>query len=202
MNTLSLFPTDIYTFKNEIIPSQDLADYLDTVCPWQEGTMTYNYSLHEDKMFNEWTEWVQFCLNKVVDKNNYDCDRLDITNSWFNRMRPNSGDAMRGHRHSLSFYSAVYYFHDCAGTFFQDPVNHRTEAQIEVLRKDYMPLVTIPGEAGKLVIFPSYLFHSSLPNETNDWRYTASFNTMPAGKVNCNLSEDSKANIKIGSIND
>ena len=97
----------------------------------------------------------------------------------------------------MSFYSGVYYLTEGASTVFEDPVIHRTQAQIEVLRKDYNPSEYIIPEPGKLVLFPSWVYHLSQIHLGKNSRYIISFNTMPAGKINYNSAADSKANIEI-----
>ena len=40
------------------------------------------------------------------------------------------------------------------------------------------------GGPGGLILFPSYIVHSSVPNDSEFDRYTIAFNTFPSGNVN------------------
>jgi uncharacterized protein (TIGR02466 family) len=97
----------------------------------------------------------------------------------------------------MSFFSAVYYVTDGSPTVFEDPVKHRTEAQLEVLRHEYAPHHFVEAVPGKLILFPSWLYHSSTPHFGNEDRYVISFNVMPTGAINYNLATDSVANIEV-----
>lgn len=101
----------------------------------------------------------------------------------------------------MSFYSGVYYLTEGAATIFEDPVIHRTQAQLEVLRKKHDPLEYIIPVPGKLVLFPSWVYHMSQMHIGKQSRYIISFNTLPAGRINHSTAADSKAYIELGKAN-
>jgi hypothetical protein len=141
MERIELFPTTFFVFKNSSIDNveliQRLQKYTDHVKTG--NTISSLHSLHDKPEFAELFTWFNVCLEQVRLEEKYDCDRFEITNSWFNIALARSNMAINYHRHSMSFFSAVYYLTDGAPTFFEDPVIHRTQAQIEVLRFEYSP---------------------------------------------------------------
>ncbi len=102
-----------------------------------------------------------------------------IVNSWCNVLK--EGGKVKRHRHEKSVLSGAYYPtsdpDDCAliienpTTVFKmsETKQHDTEYNIEN--------VAIPTKAGKLIIWPSYLYHETQRN-SSDERYTISFNTL------------------------
>ena len=199
METVALFPVNLFVFRNSQINNVELIKKLEQYADHvkESSTLSYIRNLHDKEDFAELFNWFNQCLEQVRVNQKYDCDRFDITSSWFNRALPQSGMSQNYHRHSMSFFSAVYYLTDGSPTVFEDPVLHRTQAQLEVLRYDYKPYEYVQPEPGKLVIFPSWMYHSSIPHIANHDRYIVSFNTMPAGHVNYNLATDSVAHITI-----
>lgn len=201
MQRLELFPTSFFVFKNPEIDNNDLIKklqkYTDRV---KSGNIISSlHSLHDKQEFVDLFQWFNSCLEQVRLEEKYDCDKFEITNSWFNIAPANSSMAINYHRHSMSFFSAVYYLTEGAPTFFEDPVMHRTQAQIEVLRFEYSPLEKIFPEPGKLVIFPSWMYHYAAPHVNEFDRYIISFNSLPTGSVNYHIASDSSANITINS---
>ena len=81
---------------------------------------------------------------------------------------------------------------------FEDPVMPRTMNQLEVLRTDgYAPFEYIAPMPGKLLLFPSWLYHWTKPHIDNFERWNISFNVLPTGKINYNVGTDSTANIEL-----
>jgi len=199
MHVDRFFPVEFFTFRNSDIDNQALISKLEKVrSPIKEGTcLSMTADIHILPEFSELFQWINRCITEMKNYMSYDCDRIDITSSWFNVSMPDRNHYMNYHRHSMSFYSGVYYLTEGASTVFEDPVIHRTQAQIEVLRKDYNPSEYIIPEPGKLVLFPSWVYHMSQTHLGKNSRYIISFNTMPAGKINHNSAADSKANIEI-----
>jgi uncharacterized protein (TIGR02466 family) len=201
MNRLELFPTTFYEFKNTDIDNDQLITKLKKYSDKVKlgHVISSLHVLHNKPEFTELFSWIGSCLESVRVEEKYDCDRFDITNSWFNVSKAESAMAMNYHRHSMSFYSGVYYTTHGAPTVFEDPVIHRTQAQIEVLKHDYRPTHEIFPEPGKLIIFPSWIYHYSWPHTENFDRTIISFNSLPAGEINFNLANDSKVHLEVKS---
>ena len=200
METLDLFPTQLFVFKNSKFDNPALIDvlkHLDNTEIKKTTTISILYDLRNHPEFAELFAWFHECLEEIRISQTYDCDAFKITNSWFNVALDGHHMYQNYHRHSMSYFSAVYYMSNGAPTVFEDPVIHRTQAQLEVLRTRFNPEFNIDAEAGKLVIFPSWMYHRSLPHLGDNDRYIISFNSLPVGKINHNLATDSRAFIKI-----
>lgn len=200
MQTLEIFPVELFVFHNENINNKNLVSFIQSLenIPVKQGSVI---SLLEDfrkhKEFEELFDWFNLCLQSVKEKMQFDCESLKITNSWCNISKAHSGMGLNYHRHSMSFYSGVYYLTEGAPTIFEDPIIHRTQAQIEVARFNYSPSYTLEAQAGKLCIFPSWMYHRGFPHYSDNDRYIISFNCLPNGKINYNIATDSKAEIEI-----
>jgi len=106
-------------------------------------------------------------------------DRLQLSNSWFNKM--GNGHYLLPHRHELSIVSGALYidadpgsvglrFHSPLSIFrMHEGVIYNTESPLSIWKE-------IPCQTGKLIIFPSWLEHSTLTNHTEN-RVVLSFNT-------------------------
>lgn len=199
MEVLNLFPTEIFVFKNNFDNAAliDRLKHLDNTVIKKTTTVSILYDLRNHPDFAELFAWFHDCLEQIRVKCTYDCDAFNITNSWFNVAVEGHSMYQNYHRHSMSFFSAVYYLTDGSPTVFEDPVIHRTQAQLEVLRTEFTPEYNSTAEAGKLVIFPSWMYHRSLPHMSSNDRYIISFNSLPVGKINHNLATDSRAFIRI-----
>ena len=97
----------------------------------------------------------------------------------------------------MSFLSGIYYFTGGASLGFEDPMTPRVMNQLEVLRFDYAPFEFIDPLPGKLVLFPSWLYHWTKPHVDNFDRWNISFNVLPTGKINHTMATDSTAHIKL-----
>jgi uncharacterized protein (TIGR02466 family) len=200
MEVLNFFPVEFFVFKNKLIDNSKLIaelEALDNVEIKKTTTISLLVDLKKHEKFKELFSWFEECLEEIRQTMKYDCDKFEITNSWVNVALPKYYMHQNYHKHSMSFYSAVYYFTEGSSTEFEDVVIDRTRAQLEVLRHEYQPWETIVPEPGKLVIFPSYVYHRSHAHTDNTSRYILSFNTLPSGKINYQLATDSKAHIKV-----
>ncbi len=199
MEVLKVFPTELYVFRNNFDNASlvQTLDTLDNIEIKKTTTISLLVNLQEHPAFKELFKWFEDCLEEIRVKEKYDCDAIKITNSWVNVALPGYNMHQNYHRHSMSFYSAVYYLTEGSPTDFEDPVHDRNHAQIEVLRHDYEPWEMVKAEPGKLVIFPSWMYHRSYVHTGPEKRYIISFNSLPCGKVNYNLATDSRVNLSI-----
>lgn len=199
-NKIPLFPIEFYEFNNTTIDNDDLIERLKSKRNPAHGVTSSN-DVHDDPLFDDLFDWIKSCLADIVEDKRYDCKELSVTSSWSNCAESNAGLASHPHKHSMSMFSGVYYCTPGAPIHFEDPVPQRLHAQIDVLQHDYQPLITFPVQPGKLLIFPSWMYHSTDPHFENYDRWVVAFNTLPSGDVNINLARDSIANITIGKTN-
>ncbi len=199
MVKLETFPTDIFIFKNESIDNHTIISKLKKQKSLiREGTnLSYLNDIHNKSDFLELVNWFDLCLDEIRTTQHYVCDRIEITRSWYNCALAGKGHHQNFHKHTMSFFSAVYYLTNGSPTFFEDPVLQRTSAsQIEVLRHNYNPTLIVDAEPGKLVIFPSWMYHQTPPHVADYDRWIISFNTLPTGNIN-NIGHDASCYIKV-----
>lgn len=204
MNVVNLFPVEFFEFKNTSIDNQDIINKLDQLTGLVKhgSVVSYLKPIHKLKEFKDLFLWFDQCLNEIRVKLEYDCDKFEITNSWFNKALGGRGMHQNYHKHVMSFYSAVYYLTEGSPTVFEDPLTQRMQGQIEVLRSNYQPYEHFIAEPGKLLIFPSWVYHQTQPHMHNFDRYVISFNSLPTGKINSATGGDSQCYISIKEQND
>jgi uncharacterized protein (TIGR02466 family) len=105
---------------------------------------------------------------------------LAMTDCWVNIMPPLVVHSW--HIHPLSTISGTYYVQTpkgCAGIKFEDPRLDRFMAappRKANCRAENRPWNVIPAEAGKIVLFESWLRHEVPPNPVKQERISISFN--------------------------
>lgn len=204
MNVVNLFPIEFFEFQNNFIDNQKVIKALEGL----EGNrrhgsvISFLEPIHTLPEFSELFNWFHLCLEEIRIKLDYDCDRFEITNSWFNTALAARGMHQNYHKHTMSFFSAVYYLTPGSPTVFEDPVIQRVQGQIEVLRKNYHPFASFHAVPGKLLVFPSWVFHQTPPHMEEYNRYIISFNVLPTGNINSGAGGDSKCYISLRKPND
>lgn len=199
VKTLDFFPVEFFEFKNSSIDNAQLIEKLKNLNhpPKNSQNLSFVYSLHKDQNFTEIFNWFSYCLDQIKIHCNYDCDKFEISSSWYNVSLANRGMHQNYHKHTNSFFSGVYYLTHGSPTMFEDPVLYRANGQIEVLRENYSPFKKIDAEPGKLIIFPSYMYHQSPPHVENFDRCIISFNVLPTGKINSKFDNDASLNLSL-----
>lgn len=103
---------------------------------------------------------------------------VQITNSWFNIM--GQGHSVRPHRHELSVISGALYVEapeGSVGLSFHSPLAQSRMAEMILGSNQWNENHhTVECKEGQLVLFPSWLEHSTEPNRC-DRRVVVSFNT-------------------------
>jgi len=183
-----LFPIRFFTFRapkhlteSTLEKVQDL-EYRRYNEPSGVGTSD---QIHHLAKFQDIHAWFQECVDQLHADNGWYCDRLVVNKSWVNRSDANSGDHHSPHRHPMSYLSGIFYLTEGPPTVFLDPVRDREWSQFHL---DGGPLkesraFVHPG-AGGLVLFPSFMVHASVENESDIDRFTIAFNTFPSGVIN------------------
>ena len=126
---------------------------------------------------------IQNCINEYC--NEAGIENNIIINSWCNELH--EGGRVRRHRHDKSILSGAYYPvsdpDDCP-LIIENPntVFKMTETKVRETDTN-IENIFIPTTAGKLVIWPSYLYHST-QRHGSDKRYTISFNTIDSSYLN------------------
>ena len=192
MKTLNLYPVQVYEFHfpgnashyAEVIESDStLTQRHDS------GVFTTYFDAHKTGAYAEVAHFIRGCLDQIQEDNNFACSGFEITSMWGNYF--SDGVAMSPHRHANSYWSGVLYLSDGAPTVFFDPIQQRAAGQFELFRlpkfndgisQNAEHIETISAEAGKLIIFPSWLMHETGVSQGD--RYSISFNSLPMGVIN------------------
>jgi uncharacterized protein (TIGR02466 family) len=105
---------------------------------------------------------------------------LTLTDCWINIMPERTAHSF--HLHPNSVISGTYYVvtpKGCSGLKFEDPrLSHFMAAppRTREAKKAHQPFVTYPAEAGKVILFESWLRHEVAANPVADERVSISFN--------------------------
>tara|TARA_B100000927_G_C16463642_1_gene468865 strand:+ start:1416 stop:2003 length:588 start_codon:yes stop_codon:yes gene_type:complete len=108
-----------------------------------------------------------------------------IVNSWCNILK--EGGSVKRHRHDKSVLSGAYYPSsdpdDCP-LLIENPTEIFKMTETKVYDTEFnVSAIGVPTAKGKLVIWPSYLYHETQKN-SSDERYTISFNTLDKSYLN------------------
>ena len=187
MNRISLFPTVIFQHDFSQDPEFQL---LNDICKRQKTAPHTLVSGAESSYINENGHGrlldnvlLKGIRGRIQDAVNQYTQELGlepavITNSWFNKL--SQGHRVERHRHECSVVSGALYLHADAGSVplrLHNPINHlRMFEHIAQTNRENEQWFEFPCVTGMLVIFPSWLEHDTLPNET-DSRITLSFNS-------------------------
>ncbi len=106
---------------------------------------------------------------------------FELTHCWANLAK--AGESHHLHRHPNSMLSGIFYLNDGGGgdtVFAKDSPENMV---VFVTQKNLTPFnslsVQVRPQTGKLVMFPSFLSHKTLPHaDTQESRYTIAFNVF------------------------
>lgn len=203
MKALHILPLEIYEFNCPLKLLQKAQKDIKGV-KWVQNQANWvtSTSLNYREEFKDLHIWFQTCLDKVVDRIGYN-GRCKLTQSWGNRAVENQWH--HGHNHPCSYISGVIYLTTCvAETWFSIKNSWKVDAfycksNEDSVGIDQLIVHKIPSVAGKMIVFPSSLYHSVGSAETPETnpRYTIAWNAFPDGEIG---KFSSCANIKIEPI--
>ena len=182
------FPTPIYT---KYIGTQEYNDYLtNKIIHWSKRDqgikLTNVYGWHSQTDMHMDTEYKYlvdelYLAYKEVYKDQHIETEPSLANMWAN-INP-KGAFNKTHNHANAFWSGVYYVktpENCGSLVLEDTrtmslmyTPKRTTTQKP---KHLWEATSVEPQAGKLVMFPSYVSHYVVPNNSNEPRISISFN--------------------------
>ncbi len=187
---LPLFPTLVWRFRlpedatrrvNEAVLAKGQQVAGDLIDATHGEFMQTHQKLHLDPDMAELTEHITSAGRAVMQFLALSQHPFVVSGLWINIGRP--GATHKPHRHPNNFLSGTYYARTPEGassiTFF-DP---RSEAglmfpQPSRLHKDNSGKLTLSVAPGDLMLWYSWFKHQVPPNDSDEDRYTASFNLM------------------------
>jgi uncharacterized protein (TIGR02466 family) len=196
MEEIQLFSIPLYkfkypdhdNFKTAVMPYlEDEKSWKDSFTPRSHIHFT-NSNLHKMSMFAPIQNFIQTNLELVMENLGFE-PKIQMTGMWGTRHL--ADQYHHRHNHGNSFLAGIYYLNGNgknSGTTFYNV--HRSFTQIIPAVKTFRKMRhewNHPFEEGTLLIFPSWLEHSTSPNNlkiTNSVRHILSFNSMPLGPTN------------------
>jgi uncharacterized protein (TIGR02466 family) len=148
-------------------------------------------NLHKMAEFNEITEFINHCLNNVLDFITLKRNKVYITCMWANVNKV--GYMHPSHSHANSLFSGIIYLQSPPGsgsTYFCDPRPAATTFNFEVedpVAEWYnVNNWAYPPKVGNVLIFPSWLQHGVDHSEiaSDEERVTLAFNAFISADVN------------------
>jgi len=204
MDQIDIFQTNFYRF----VCSDELTEkVLEKVKTLKYKKNSLNQITCDDLLYDEELfDWFDSCLNKVKNQIGLPSNiTIPITSCWANKSKKLM--AHHKHNHPNSFISGIFYLtdHGCAPTIFYEQ-NCWTKKLNKFFSIDDNKFVEstkkIYPKKSTLILFPSYVSHSVAVVNTNEERYTISFNTYISGFINQGKNNNSRLEIKIKSVRD
>ena len=185
-----LWPTEIYSFKNEIIDNNKIKELIlqkedgsagisGSRRPFG-GAWQSNRSILEENNFSEIKDFLFECTSSIKNEIYDDDVKFSLVQSWANVNRYNHDNS--GHIHDDTHWSCVYYVTETfkSPIYFVDPrVRAQMFAPYDLLNekhKYYGNIGPEQGMPGDAFFFPSWLEHGVFANSTDNPRISISCN--------------------------
>lgn len=191
MKNLEICPQTIHMFECDLELLNEIKYYVERE-DYKINSNKTNYRsvdahFQKKKIYEKCVNWVNDCLDEVKTLYNYECEKLSITQMWANKTEYRGWH--HGHIHPYSIVSGIFYITESnSQTWFtvEDHWKKVSQSLFPIGKMNpYAHVITkINTCPGKLIIFPSNLYHSVNEHmiEKNP-RYSISFNTFPSGVV-------------------
>ena len=197
MNKVSLDSQIVFTFQCPDEVLKKTLEYCKNIC-WdnipnrglkKESGKSYTGDNHTlsglDELF-DLHQWMEDCLNESRDHIGWRKEtvrHLRITQSWINRS--DIGQGHHKHIHPLSILSGILYLSkDTSTKFYQKSIYTLPKILAPDSQSKNLEIVSeVDGKPGKLIIFPSSLFHSVDSNLKPYSRFSLAFNSWFRGEI-------------------
>jgi uncharacterized protein (TIGR02466 family) len=189
-SVLPLFPSNVWVHDlepsvfeamNERVRAriEELIDPRPDIEPGQ--TWQTRNDLQDDPAFAELLEIAHQAIDGVLEFLQAERLPMEVTGAWANINPP--GSPHRPHVHPNNYLSAVYFVHSPPGAdtiTFYDPRERAAmiTPQFTKLTKHNSLSINVEARTGRLAVFPAWLKHSVLPNESREERITFAMNFM------------------------
>ena len=190
MNKHLLFPTELYSFKNENIDNDKIKEIilekektetsrdLSNKGGWQSQN-----NLFEEKDFFEIKDFLFECTESITRDIYEDDIKFSTNGTWANVNR--KGAYNISHIHGNSHWSCSYYVTEIyrAPIYFLDPrVRAEMFTSIDLKKNKYCNIAALSScESGQALFFPSWLEHAVAQNLTDNPRISISCNFIVTG---------------------
>jgi len=151
-----------------------------------DGGYTEEQQLLDHPLFREVREEILGLVRQLSDAYCHEVDAVRICNSWGNVV--GFEQSIRYHRHDNSYISGSFYL--TKGSRFQLLNNFHNDmfGIVPNVRPDAnsfraLGALDIDPEPGRVILFPSGMYHCVVPSTSREKRYSVAFNTVPVGQV-------------------
>lgn len=185
----NLFPTTIFETHLKHFSSDYMSviekckSDLNTKEEWKDNIVikqTHDNYLHKKPEYQVLVDFFHTSLNQIKNRYDYDTESFEINLMWANKTHKEGYH--NSHYHPNSYFSGVFYLSSGSPTCFKDPNILRVSSAL-IVRSKEISEVSYQGRPGSLLIFPSWLYHGTSANDTDE-RMSISFNSLPSGKTN------------------
>jgi uncharacterized protein (TIGR02466 family) len=156
------------------------------------GSVTVTQRLLDADVFKSVKQECETLAHEYVKLQGHQVEAVRIASSWGNTLKKD--EPIHVHMHPNSYVSGVFYLTDGAPLNFHSPYQTEDLFTLRPLVKweehnEYTwQVLKVPIKAGYVLLFPSRLKHN-VDNNTNDYRYSIAFNTMPIGAIGDSTKE-------------
>ena len=134
--------------------------------------------------FDPVREWIDGCLHETKLDLGMECDTVKSTVVWTTKSE--KGQWHHTHKHGFSVFSGVLYLTPSGSEtwFSRESVwsNDYTGVAIHNAERSTL-MFKRKTEVGKMLVFPSGLYHSVTEHDLDTPRHTLSFNSFPSGQI-------------------
>tara|TARA_B100001996_G_C18442754_1_gene509058 strand:- start:34 stop:663 length:630 start_codon:yes stop_codon:yes gene_type:complete len=195
MKTIEVLAQTIYEFEAdqtllnttlELVKKEELLEKQCNSEGYQVTGMTKNLRLHLKPEYADVTAWIYECLDELRRLKNLQCDKFTITQCWGTAAKYNTHQFK--HYHTNSYISGIFYLtkSNTGTTLYHNDIWKEADHPLVTVRHlldDRQVTQRIPAKAGKLILFPSSLFHEVKPSRDLNDRHTLVINAFPSGKI-------------------
>lgn len=184
---MEVFNPFSYIFATEVL-KEDFSELKKCTC-YVRGNSQEQDIVHKKNPLKILEDYVdlkiileKYSNNFISEQFGYGCD-FGITTSWLTEL--GVGETIHFHNHKNSLWSGVFFFDEytdksCA-LQFQNPIYKTVPFQVGRYKtNDMFTDIAIRPEHNLLVLFPSWIYHYSKPNDEKT-RKSLAFNIMPKG---------------------
>ena len=181
-----LFPTPLYSarienveaIQNEIFNAIQPVEFYHMEHwgrPHILTTTTFQEDIIADINLELFNEQLNIHLQQYCDEIEFKFNSDYKRTSWFSMF--NQRDFGTAHNHGFADISGCYYFAtngEDGDIYFENP--SELTGVSKAFAKKYAPSIRHQPQIGKILLFPSYLTHGIMPNNTENSRVSLSFN--------------------------
>lgn len=192
LELVDLFPRTIGVTQLQSIDSKTIASAIKliddnvSVDMDSDGGFTKDQHLLDKPIFAEIKAEILRLGMQLSKAYSHEVEELGICNSWGNVV--GKGQQIHYHRHSNSYISGSFYLTEGSMFSIINGLSNELFGIMPKINPDAQSMrslesLKIEPKPGRIVLFPSGLYHSVLPSQDNFKRYSIAFNLLPLGLV-------------------